>query len=283
VDDLCFLLALQVVVRRYDGSAVRRIERLLASSQAVAFREAVADLEPDRDELIESLGLTLPIPEPGPLPAPAANTSPSSRWARPWGRVAYRARTFGPTHGFGWGFAGAYFGVVFLLLLLGVPQEFLVPAWATATLALAGWAAVRGGYRCSTCRAKITSRSEECPACASLFIATLDEPPAKFRVGTDLGRRTYRVRGTYAGRYAKTAAIVAVLLALIPTFRHGSLASIALPPIAAAIGGWFVGSRKRLDLCSATACETVLPPGLTECPRCLGELRGEIDDLKDRL
>jgi hypothetical protein len=138
-------------------------------------------------------------------------------------------------------------------------------------------------YRCSSCRTKIAAAAEECPWCASLLIRTLESPPARFGVGTERGRRVFRVRGTYAAKYATLAGVAALLLALIATFAVVDWTAIFLPPVAAFLGGWLAGKRRRLDTCSATDCETELPPGLTECPRCLGEIHGAIDDAKSRL
>lgn len=284
VDDLCFLLALQVVVRGYEESDIDRVARFLDSGQRVVFREAVRDLEQDREEMRERLGIRDLRPETRPIPSiPRVPPSDSQRWARPWGRTAYRARTFGVAQGVGWTFATAYCGGLFVPAFFGLPFRFLLPLWSVFTLVVGVLASLRGVHRCSSCRTKISSTAEECPSCLSLFVRTLENPPARFNVGGERGRRVFRVKGTCAARYAQLAGGAALLLSVIPTFAVVDLRAIFLPPLAAMVGGYVLGRRKRRDVCSAAACETELPPGISECPRCLGEIRGVIDDARDRL
>jgi hypothetical protein len=51
----------------------------------------------------------------------------------------------------------------------------------------------------------------------------------------------------------------------------------------ATLVGVIAGKTQRLDTCSGMSCDAALEPGLWECPRCLGEIAGEIRKESDRL
>lgn len=40
--------------------------------------------------------------------------------------------------------------------------------------------------------------------------------------------------------------------------------------------GWAIGSRFKSDVCSTPDCRELLPPGITRCPKCRGEIAGTV-------
>jgi hypothetical protein len=279
VEAMCFLLAAQTVVRGYGGADVERVAKFLGSAQALCFRRAHRELDRDRGALLERLGVSQEVAATRPRPLPAFRPPSGERAAGPgvpWGRYVYRAAH--PRRG-AWFLRGLLAGVALTAAGRGLGAErgvgALIPLLALAGLA---WGAAHPRYACSApaCGASLPPNADECQWCRGLVLGELREPPLTFATGECRRHRIYRLRGDRAWRYALTTLALAGFagFALVPAGLPGE-AYFGVILLGAAVA-WFVGRGRRRDVCSAGGCDTVLEPFLRECPRCLGEICGDV-------
>ena len=111
----------------------------------------------------------------------------------------------------------------------------------------------------------------------------MHEPPVAFAVGENQGRYIFRVIGSYATVFALRSIFPMLALVFIAEGIGVDSRWIAWGLWVPTVLAFFAGLTQRRDLCSDPECETVLPEGVDRCPRCLGNIVGEIKNPKERL
>ncbi|MCE9571987.1 MAG: hypothetical protein K8W52_02405 [Deltaproteobacteria bacterium] len=174
LDDACYLLAVQAVVRGAPIAAHASLPR--APRELV--RARIAELAPHRAALVTRLGLDLEAPRPALARAAAprviAETARHDRWSplRHQGEVTYRigrrdVTEGGPAPFFAGGAAGVVGGIVFHL----APVFPLTLGLAVGALSIS---ALRDRFRrrrvvdgCVLCGAVLSADAEACPGCGA--------------------------------------------------------------------------------------------------------------------
>lgn len=133
---------------------------------------------------------------------------------------------------------------------------------------------------------RLPAESSWPPVTSSLTLVPFDydddDPGERPPANRDFNRggRVFRVRSSRfsAGLILGTTGGLVAAVALL------SAPLLALGAGAALVGaGAVIGKRWRRDVCSDPACEERLAPGVRSCPRCGGEIAGEIAHRDERL
>jgi hypothetical protein len=286
-ETMAFALAVACTARR-DAALVARVNQILEPGPARCFRASIEALYLAGDDLARRFRFsdtpsTTPITLPR-KPQPSAPQIARSVWpGKLWGRVAYRARRGMIGRYAGAGFVGGF--VLMQLSMSMLPRRHAAIAmsiWTASVLVGVAIGATARSYRCSRCGSRVEGEPSECASCAAYFLGDLLEPPPRFGTGDQLGKRVFRVRGHSAAAYFLWAMAIGGGLVIV-LFPWG------VPPGPAALGGFVVaivasrlGARRPRYICSGASCETRLEPFLFECPRCLGEVHGEIADMSEK-